>query len=104
MTVHEFTIEASGEAVDASSGDRIVVRIPENATTGYRWVVGELPGCVELAGDELVPPQRTQPGAGGERVVTLVATHPGSARIVLELAQPWEGKAADRFELLVTVR
>jgi inhibitor of cysteine peptidase len=100
----EIEVRSTGAQIDARSGDRIVVRIPESPTTGYRWIVGDLPGCVELAGDELVPPRSSRPGAGGERLVTLVATHPGSARIVLELAQPWEGKAADRFELLVTVR
>ena len=102
--MREIEVRSSGEEVDASSGDRIVVQIPENATTGYRWVVGELPDELELEADELVPPDTARPGAGGERRLTLVATQPGQARVRLTLEQPWEGEAADQFELLVTVR
>lgn len=100
----EIQIQASGEQVEAAEGDRIVLRIPENATTGYRWVVSELPEPLELAADEFVPPGTAQPGAGGERRVELVARGPGQGRVVLTLERPWEHEAADRFEALVTVR
>lgn len=102
--MREIEVRSSGELVEATSGDRIVVQIPENATTGYRWVVSELPDEVELEGDEFLPPETARPGAGGERRVTLLARRPGEARVQLTLEQPWEGEAADRFELLVTVR
>jgi predicted secreted protein len=105
--VHEILVSSSREAVDAASGERIVVRLPENATTGYRWVVDDLPAGVGLEADELVPPGSGRPGAAAERRVTLVAREPGTGCVVLRLVQPWAdepGEAADRFELLVTVR
>jgi hypothetical protein len=33
-----------------------------------------------------------------------VARRPGQAKVQLRLERPWEGKAADRFEALVTVK
>jgi inhibitor of cysteine peptidase len=101
--MREIEVRSSGEQVEASPGDRIVIEIPENATTGYRWVVDELPDSLQLAEDEFIPPASDRPGAGGERRVTLVARQPGQAKVQLRLEQPWEGKAADRFEALVTV-
>jgi predicted secreted protein len=104
VSVREIEVRSSGEEVEASSGDRVVVRIPENATTGYRWVVDDVPGTLELEADELIPPETGRPGAGGERCLTFAARGGGRARIELRLVRPWDGDAADRFELLVTVR
>jgi inhibitor of cysteine peptidase len=101
--MREIEVRSSGERVEASSGDRIVIEIPENATTGYRWVVGEVPDALRLAEDEFVPPGSQQPGAGGQRRVTLVAEQPGEGTIALRLEQPWVGEAADLFEAHVTV-
>jgi inhibitor of cysteine peptidase len=100
----EIEIRANGEQVEASEGDRIVLRIPENATTGYRWVVSELPESLELVADEFAPPSTAEPGAGGERRVELLARGSGQGQVVLTLERPWEHEAADRFEALVTVR
>ena len=102
--MREIELRSSGEEVEAAPGDRIVIQIPENATTGYRWVVGDLPDALELAEDEFLPPGSQRLGAGGERRVTLVARRPGQARVRLRLEQPWEGEAVDWFEALVTVR
>ena len=102
--MREIEVRSSGERVEVSTGDRIVIQIPENATTGYRWVVGDVPETLELAQDEFLPPGSERPGAGGQRRVTLMAKRPGEGTVELRLEQPWEGKAADRFEALVTVR
>ena len=102
--MREIEVRSSGEHVEASTGDRIVIQISENATTGYRWVAGEVPDNLQLEADEFLPPGSRQPGAGGQRRVTLVAKRPGEGKVELRLEQPWEGEAADRFEALVTVR
>jgi inhibitor of cysteine peptidase len=102
--MREIEVRSSGEEVEASAGDRIVIQIPENATTGYRWVVGELPDALQLTENEFLPPTSQQPGAGGQRRVTLVAKRPVQARVQLRLEQPWEGEAVERFEALVTVK
>ena len=99
----EIEVQSSGEEIDAAIGDRIVIRIPENATTGYRWVVAELPQTLEVTSDELLPAASQRPGAGGERRVALTVQGVGVAHVVLSLERPWENEAADRFELSITV-
>ena len=49
--MREVEVRERGQHVEADADDRIVVRIPENATTGYRGVVDELPDSVELLED-----------------------------------------------------
>ena len=102
--MRELEVRERGQHVEADADDRIVVRIPENATTGYRWVVDELPDSVELLEDEFMPPGSVHPGAEGERRVVLRAKAPGSGTVALRLERPWEHEAVDRFEALVTVR
>jgi inhibitor of cysteine peptidase len=101
--VSEIEVRSSGEHVAAATGDRIVIQIPENATTGYRWVVAELPAAVTVASDELLPPTSTRPGAGGERRIALDVRGAGEGQVVLSLERPWEGEAADRFVLSIAV-
>jgi predicted secreted protein len=99
----EIEVQSSGEHVEATTGDRIVIRIPENATTGFRWQLTDVTALVDVVEDELEPPTSAAPGAGATRRVTLLAREAGEGHAELALVQPWEGKAADRFELSFTV-
>lgn len=103
VVVTEIEVRSSGEHVAASTGDRIVIQIPENATTGYRWVVSDLPSTMTVESDELVPPMSTRPGAGGERRIAFDVHGVGEGEVVLSLQRPWEGEAADRFVLSIAV-
>ena len=91
--MREIEIRTNGEQVDASDDDRIVFRLPENASTGYQWVVDELPETLELAADEFLPPSSAKPGAGGERRVELLVRGSGQGRVVLRLKRPWEARS-----------
>jgi inhibitor of cysteine peptidase len=99
----EIEVRRSGQEVHASRGDRIVIRVPENPTTGYSWMLAELPEPLQLGSNEYVPPQSSAPGAGGERRVELMASRSGQGRVELSLERPWEDEAAERFEVLVRV-
>ena len=99
----EIEVRSSRETVSASPGDRVVIHLAENATTGYRWVVAVLPGMLTLAADELLPPTSTRPGAGGERRIALDVREAGTGEVVLSLERPWEGEPADRFVLSIAV-
>lgn len=99
----ELEVRRSGQEVRASRGDRIVIRVPENPTTGYSWVLADIPEPLRLGSNDYLPPQSTAPGAGGERRVELVASRPGQARVELSLERPWEDEAVERFEVLVRV-
>lgn len=99
----EIEVRTSGEEVTASTGDRIVIQVPENAAAGYRWVVDQVPGMLALASDEDLPPTSTRPGAGGERRIALDVRAVGAGEVVLSLKRPWEGEPAGRFVLSIAV-
>ncbi|MEU6553778.1 protease inhibitor I42 family protein [Streptomyces sp. NPDC046915] len=99
----EVHVSAQDEEVRAGPGDDIVVRLPENATTGYRWHVESLDGGLEVVADDYAPPGEILPGAGGTRVLRLRPAEAGEARLELVLQQPWGDDVADRYALRVTV-
>jgi predicted secreted protein len=94
---------ASGTTVSISRSDRVVVRLPENASTGYRWSVTELSDRLEVASDELILPGQAGPGAAGERVLRLRPRQPGRAQVSLHLKRDWEPEPVARFDLEVEV-
>lgn len=94
---------ASGATVSISPSDRVVVRLPENASTGYLWSVTELGDGLEVASDQHILPGQAAPGAAGERVLLLRPRKPGRAQVSLHLKREWEPEPVDRFELEVNV-
>lgn len=104
-TVSEVTeIEVTGDAVvEVDVGDEVVIRLPENATTGYVWSVPAVGDGLEVVEDTMVPPDVAVPGAGGERVVRLRATGPTCADVVLRLGREWEAEPIEQRHVTVTV-
>lgn len=84
-------------------GDGILLRLPENPSTGYRWS-GELPDFLRVTRDENEQ-HGTAPGAGGFRTMELVAVAPGRATLDLACGQAWEPTAppTDRFSVTIEV-
>jgi inhibitor of cysteine peptidase len=91
-----------GRTVSVRPGDRIVLRLPENPTTGYRWS-GAVPEGLQLARDGNAPASAA-PGAGGERVFEYIATMPGEYALDLVLSRAWETPAAADPRFRITVR
>ena len=80
-----------GREVAARVGDAVVVQLPENPTTGFRWALASPQGDVlDLAHDGFQPSAQTSVGAGGLRVFRFRAKRAGSGRIELRLARAWE--------------
>lgn len=95
----------NGGAISARPGDRIIVRVPENPTTGYHWrAVPSDPALLELQSDQFMPPASEAPGSGGVRTLQYLARGAGNASVTLELARPWEANAPrSQFKIQVTV-
>lgn len=91
-----------GASIQASVGDVIVVRLPENPTTGYRWKSDPSSGLA-LTGDDYTI-MSTAPGAGGERILRFDVRAPGAFSLRLILVREWEASRAplDRFEVTVS--
>lgn len=94
----------AGKSIDVRPGDTIVVRLPENPTTGYEWTL-------DSADDEIVglrdsdfnlSPTVTM-GSGGTRTFTFGAKEPGTSRIRLKYWRSWEGdnSVRDHFDVAI---
>jgi predicted secreted protein len=101
--VGEVHVSAQDGEVRVGLGDDVVLRLPENATTGYRWHVESLQGGLEVAASDYAPPGGPLPGAGGTRELRLRPTEAGQGRLELVLRQPWGEDVAERHALRVTV-
>lgn len=99
----DIEVVTSGTTVNASPSDRIVIRLEENATTGYQWSVVETGHVLEVESSELSLPGSPAPGTAGQRVVRLRPRGPGRARVCLQLKRGWEPEPIDRFGLDVGV-
>jgi inhibitor of cysteine peptidase len=75
-------------------GDEIIISLPQNATTGFKWdPLSHTTNTLTFEGKQVAPATTTTPGAGGGPVAfryRVVA--PGEASIVLKL---WRGSEAD---------
>jgi inhibitor of cysteine peptidase len=95
-----------GATVGIRVGETLSVRLPENATTGYRWVadgidpriLAVLPGEASYL-DEAV-------GSGGEAIFRARAVAAGECDLELVNRRPWEGEDSGirSFRVHVTVR
>jgi predicted secreted protein len=83
---------AGEERIVARPGTRFAVELDANATTGFRWRLGQPLDAhvVRLRGTEyrVRDPQRT--GGGGTEVWTFEAVAPGRTAILFEYVRPWE--------------
>jgi inhibitor of cysteine peptidase len=87
--------EASdGKTIAASVGQRIVIRLKGNPTTGYSWIITKFEGDalgkqpqVQYVPDEV---KDRRVGVGGTFVVQMQAAKAGSVSIAMQYARPWE--------------
>jgi predicted secreted protein len=94
----EIEVSTSG-TVTADVGDVVVIRLPENSTTGYAWSV--IADGLDVVRNEFVPIGGSV-GAAGQRQIDLRVVKNGAADVVLRLERPWEDRPVD--ERRITVR
>ncbi|MEX3104103.1 MULTISPECIES: protease inhibitor I42 family protein [unclassified Streptomyces] len=110
----EVRVSARDSDVRVRAGDDVVVELPENPSTGYRWEITGIEG-LDVTGDDHTPAP-TGPagaelggaelvGAGGTRVLRLRAEKAGEGRLELLYRRPWEaeGESEGEYALRVTV-
>jgi len=92
-------------SVELHVGEAVSVTLPENATTGYRWVI-------ETVDPQLIEARALQPkypgnaiGSGGEVEWSFLAKAPGTTSIALKQWRHWEGDASvtERFRIQVRI-
>jgi predicted secreted protein len=105
VTTRVLGVANSGRVVDCVVGDQLLVRLPENRTTGYQWQPVELPAALELADDtfDLDQPTEVVVGGGGTRQLTFVIAEAGAHQLRLRYWQPWEREASTTQEVSFSV-
>jgi predicted secreted protein len=88
MATITLGMSEDSQVIRATVSDTIVMRLPENPTTGVRWDVEQLKGPIQLVGDDYEPSARGI-GAAATRVLTLQLQAPGEFQLNLKRWQPW---------------
>ena len=100
--VTTLTSADRGKTVALKPEQELIVRLPSNATTGYRWAVETLDvNVVTYLGSTYNAPGDGLIGQGGSEDLRFRAIAPGQTALVLKYWQPWSGESstADHFEL-----
>lgn len=97
------------QPVVVALGQRLVVEVRGNPTTGYVWEAVEVPPCLESAGEPAYvqdPSDGHRVGVGGRYVFAFSAVKAGSGALKFAHRRPWEKDrpALDGAELRVEVR
>lgn len=96
----------AGRTVEMAVGQRLAVRLPSNATTGFQWVVADEGPLTRIGEPVYEEPQAGDVvGAGGTQVFTFEASAGGTGELRLEYRRTWEKDvpAEDTWDVLVTV-
>ena len=87
------TVEKSSDCpLTLNQGQNLILTLPSNPTTGYRWVIQDSAGGVLRA---LSPEVYSNPedaglvGSAGQSTWRFQAFAPGTGRLLLTYSQPW---------------
>jgi predicted secreted protein len=99
----ELTEADAGGEHALGVGEEVVLRLPENRTTGYRWQLA-VPEGIAVTDDGYEPPASAAPGAGGTRRFRLRPTVAGTHRVTAGLRRSWEAAGAGSGDLEFALR
>jgi inhibitor of cysteine peptidase len=106
MSAMTLTEADNGKSIAVVLGEKLVLRLNENPTTGFRWAVDTGDNeIIELNGTNYIPAPTSAVGGVGQRVFVFKAKKSGSVRLLLKLRREWEGdkSIASRFEVNIHV-
>lgn len=92
------SLNDDGRSISMHVGENVTIRLPENATSGYCWVIDRLDETLlELLNAR--PDYKSEAvGSGGNVSFTLRGIHVGEGDVVLKNWRQWEGdKSITRY-------
>lgn len=104
MATHVLSPADDGRSIRATVGDHIVIELPENPTTGYRWTIDAVDdNGLALRDSAYARDDGGAIGGGGSRRLSFTVVRSGLSRIQLKRWREWEGDASvqQRFEVAV---
>ncbi|AYF87904.1 protease inhibitor I42 family protein [Pseudomonas sp. JS3066] len=92
-----------------SQGQPLVLTLPSNPTTGFRWVVRDAAANVlQSLGPEVysTPEDAGLVGSAGQSTWRFKASQPGEGRLRLDYQRPWETDVApaESFDCQISVK
>jgi inhibitor of cysteine peptidase len=99
------TVYTAGQSITVKNGDKFVIALASNPTTGYRWAAEDNDNVKQLK-SRYVTGDSNLMGAGGTQMITFEATDRGRTTLTLDYARSFEkNKApAETEEFPVRVR
>ena len=93
-----YTEGDNGKTVSQGLGGEFGIRLAENPTTGYSWIL-TVPNGLSLIGDEYIPsqPPGMMAGSGGIHAFSLKATERGEHTVHGEYRRPWVAEGTIAF-------
>lgn len=94
--------------IELDNGQTLIINLPSNPTTGFRWIVVKAaPGVLKSLGPEVYtnPEDAGMVGSGGKSTWRFRAWQAGQATLLIQYQRPWEqGVApAKTFACQITV-
>jgi inhibitor of cysteine peptidase len=95
----------NGKSITVHLGEKVLLRLSENPSTGFRWAVESgASGITELRGSHYLPAKDSTVGRGGQRIFVFETKGSGRVRLVLKLRREWGSKSvASRFKVYIEV-
>lgn len=93
-----------GQARQAVPGQRVLIRLDENPTTGFQWQIDAFDTQVlSESGSQYEPSRTDRLGGGGLRTFVFTAREPGRTTVRLSYRRPWETASQDASSFSVDI-
>jgi inhibitor of cysteine peptidase len=92
----QVTAADAGRQIVLRTGQKLVVQLESNRSTGYSWSLAEPKSQILVSAGKpsYKQPSKGRPGAGGLETWTFMATKAGHEQLKLEYRRPWEKNLA----------
>jgi len=100
----EISADANGQTIDLTTGQKLVVSLESNPTTGFDWEITEIDQAViKQSGESEYKSESDLLGAGGVRTFTFEAVATGTSTLKLIYHRSWEKDIPPEQEFTVTI-
>jgi inhibitor of cysteine peptidase len=95
----------NGLHIELQKDDTLVIRLPENPSTGYRWAVQQNGTIMRLESAHFDLTEGAGIGGGGLRTLCFKAASLGAVKLQVVLRREWQkgAPAADVYEVQIRV-
>jgi inhibitor of cysteine peptidase len=95
----------TNQSFDLQVGNPVLIRLPENPASGFRWNLDHLDESVmTVEGSEFSQTPGSGVGGGGIRTITLLPRGPGVTHLSIKNRRVWEGGASAVGQFEATFR